>query len=137
MKVNYIFDLLIFWRINVLSNGLKYGYIAICILLQSFSGIFGKYAALTTGNLNPLVTITNIFYILSIGCLILQAIFWQRALINYPLSFAYPFMSFVNFVILIASHFLFQESISISNVLGLMLISGGIMMLARSSGASI
>ena len=120
-----------------MSNKLNFSYVIICILLQSFSGIFGKYAALTTGNFNPLMTIINVFYVLSIACLILQAIFWQRALIHYPLSFAYPFMSLVNFVILISSYFLFNENISINNVLGLMLISGGIMILSRKSGAPI
>jgi multidrug transporter EmrE-like cation transporter len=120
-----------------LKNRLKFGYVVICILLQSFSGIFGKYAALTTGNFNLLMTIANVFYILSILCLILQAIFWQRALIHYPLSFAYPFMSLVNFIILISSHFLFEEIVSINNIFGLMIISGGIMVLARNSGATV
>lgn len=117
-----------------MNNRFKFNYIIICILLQAFSGILGKYAALTIGNFNPLTTIANVFYILSIVCLILQAIFWQQALINYPLSFAYPFMSLVNFVILIASYFVFQENVTINNILGLTIISGGITLLARNTG---
>lgn len=116
----------------------NYSFISIflCILLQSAGGIFGKYAALTIDNFNPLVTLGNLFYISSIICLVLQAVFWQRALIHFPLSFAYPFMSLVNFIILFLSHFLFEENISINNVFGLTLISCGIMVLSRNSGAS-
>ena len=79
-------------------------------------------------------TITNLFYILSLTFLVLQAIVWQMALIHYPLSYAYPFVSLVNFVILIFSAILFQEQITAYNVLGLTFISVGIFILARSFG---
>lgn len=61
----------------------------------------------------------------------LQAIVWQQALIHYPLSYAYPFVSLVNFVILISSAFLFKEQITTSNILGLIFISLGILVLSR------
>lgn len=120
-----------------MKSNFNFIFIVLCILLQSTGGIFEKYAALSTESFNPLTTVTNIFCLLSIACLILQAIFWQQALISYPLSFAYPFMSLVNFVILISSYFLFQEGISVNNILGLILISCGITILAHNSGASI
>lgn len=124
------------WNYNMKFN-LNFIFIIFSILIQASSGIFGKYAALSTENFNPLTTVINTFYLLSILCLILQAIFWQQALVHYPLSFAYPFMSLVNFVILISSHFLFQEGISINNIFGLIFISCGIAILALNSGASI
>ena len=62
---------------------------------------------------------------------VLQAIVWQQALMHYPLSFAYPFMSLVNFVILLSSAILFGEGITITNIIGLVLISIGITMLSR------
>ena len=127
---------LVKWNYNMKLNS-NFIFIIFSILLQAGSGIFGKYAALSTESFNPLTTVTNIFYLFSIICLILQAIFWQQALISYPLSFAYPFMSLVNFVVLISSYFLFQEGISINNLLGLILISYGITILARNSGVSI
>jgi len=116
---------------------LSFIFIIFSILFQAGSGIFGKYAALTTEGFNLLIIFTNIFYLLSIACLVLQAIFWQQALIDYPLSFAYPFISLVNFFMLIASYSIFQESISINNIFGLILISGGIMIFASKSGDSI
>lgn len=109
-------------------------FILLSIVFQASSGVFGKYAALSTATSNLLSTITNVFYLLSILCLLLQAFFWQQALIHYPLSFAYPFMSLVNFVVLIASYFLFQESVTLNNVIGLILISLGILVLSRNSG---
>ncbi|KKH91764.1 hypothetical protein EO95_13030 [Methanosarcina sp. 1.H.T.1A.1] len=69
------------------------------ILLQAGSGICGKYAAMTIQEASPFITLTNIYYLLSLVFLVLQAIVWQQALIHYPLSYAYPFISLVNFVI--------------------------------------
>lgn len=127
---------LVKWSYNMKLN-LNFNFIIFSILFQASSGIFGKYAALSTEKFNLLATITNVFYLLSIVCLILQAIFWQQALVHYPLSFAYPFISLVNFVVLILSYFLFQENISNNNILGLILISCGITILARNSGVSV
>jgi drug/metabolite transporter (DMT)-like permease len=104
------------------------------ILLQAGSGIFGKYAALSIKDAPILITVTNIFYFISLLFLVLQAIIWQLALVYYPLSYAYPFLSLVNFVILVFSAILFQEQITAYNVLGLIFISFGILILARSFG---
>lgn len=104
------------------------------ILLQASSGICGKYAAITAKDASLFITVTNRFYFLSLIFLVLQAIIWQLALTHYPLSYAYPFVSLVNFVILIFSAILFQEPITVYNVLGLIFISAGIFILARSFG---
>ncbi|AKB79593.1 hypothetical protein MSHOH_3110 [Methanosarcina horonobensis HB-1 = JCM 15518] len=94
------------------------------ILLQTGSGIRGKYAALSVKNTSLFIIVTNTFYFLSLVLLVLQAIVWQLlALIYYPLSYAYSFLSLVNFMILVFSTILFQEQITIYNVLGLIFIS--------------
>ena len=105
--------------------------IILSILLQAGSGICGKYAAITAEGASLLSTVCNDFYLLSVLFLVLQAIVWQQALIHYPLSYAYPFVSLVNFVILISSAFLFKEQITMSNILGLIFISLGILVLSR------
>ena len=97
------------------------------MLFQAGSGVFSKYAALQSGH-----SITNVFFVAALVLLVLQAITWQQALINYPLCYAFPFMSATNFVVLVASAFLFNETITIYNIIGLLLISGGIMLLCRS-----
>ncbi|KKG12180.1 hypothetical protein [Methanosarcina sp. 2.H.A.1B.4] len=108
--------------------------IVFSILLQAGSGICGKYAAMTIQEASPFITVTNIYYLLSLVFLVLQAIVWQQALIHYPLSYAYPFISLVNFVILFCSAILFHEQITRYNVLGLLVISFGILILSRSLG---
>lgn len=110
---------------------LNFSAVILSILLQAGSGICGKYAAITTRDPSLLITILNSFYLLSVLFLVLQAIVWQQALRNYPLSYAYPFVSLVNFVILIFSFLLFKEQITLNNISGLILISLGILVLSR------
>jgi multidrug transporter EmrE-like cation transporter len=121
------------WRYDM--RGVRsFSYILLAILFQSISGVSGKFAAITISGATLFAVITNVFYIVSLVCLFFQALVWQQALICYPLSFAYPFMSLVNFVILLSSAVLFDEGITIPNIAGLVLISVGITMLARERG---
>jgi multidrug transporter EmrE-like cation transporter len=66
--------------------------------------------------------------------MLLQAIVWQQALIHFPLSFAYPFMSLFNFIILVASALLFHEGITVANIIGLIFISVGIAVASSKNG---
>lgn len=77
---------------------------------------------------------TNAFYIFSLGCLLFQAIVWQQALRHFPLSVAYPFTGLVNFVVLFSSAILFQEGVTLANIVGLVFISTGIAVLSREMG---
>jgi multidrug transporter EmrE-like cation transporter len=111
-------------------NNLRYfSFIILSIAFQSLSGIFGKYAALSL--LAPTLTgiFTNIFYLLSLGCLFFQAIVWQQALRHFPLSIAYPCISLTNYVVLFFSAILFQEKIVLPNIFGLAIITIGIIVL--------
>ncbi len=83
-----------------MKNLRYFSFIILAIAFQSLSGIFGKYAALSLLAPSLIGIVTNAFYILSLGCLFLQAIVWQQALRYFPLSVAYPFMGLVNFVVL-------------------------------------
>jgi multidrug transporter EmrE-like cation transporter len=109
-------------------------FIVSAILFQACGGIFGKYAAITIEHFTIFAVISNTFYMLSLCCMFLQAIVWQQALKHYKLSFAYPFMSLVNFVILFASFLLFNESITTTNIIGLVVISIGISVLSMDGG---
>jgi multidrug transporter EmrE-like cation transporter len=119
-----------------MKNGRYFSFIILSVVFQSASGIIGKYATLSMSPApSPIEIITNSFYILALGCLILQALVWQQALRHFPLSFAYPFIGLVNFVVLFSSAVLFQEGITMANVIGLFLISGGITLLSQELGA--
>jgi multidrug transporter EmrE-like cation transporter len=109
-------------------------FIILSILSQACGGICGKYASMTINN-SPISIVLSPFYFAALGFMVLQAIFWQQALKHYPLSFAYPFISLVNFVVLFSAFFLFGEAITIYNILGLIIISIGIFMLARERNA--
>ncbi len=119
-----------------MKNPLYFSFILLSILFQSFSGIFGKYAALTLSSPTITGVVTSSFYILSLGCLFLQAVVWQQALRHYPLSVAYPFMSLVNFVVLFSSAVLFQDEVTAANIIGLVVISAGIAVISSETGVS-
>lgn len=105
-------------------------FILLAILFQASSGIFMKYAS-TSSDPDIFSLLFNVFYILSIGCLVLQALVWQLALRHYDLSQVYPFMSITNFVVLFFSFLLFKEGITMANIVGLSMISAGIFLLSK------
>ncbi len=117
-----------------MNNLRNFSLIILSIAFQSLAGIFGKYAALSLNATSFIGIVTNAFYILSLGCLFFQAVVWQQALRHFPLSFAYPFLGLVNFVVLISSAILFQEGVSSANIIGLVLISAGIVVLSHDTG---
>jgi len=122
----------------MIKNNLRnFSFIILAIAFQSLGGILGKYAALSLPAPTFIGIVTNAFYILSLGCLFLQAIVWQQALRHFPLSVAYPFMGLVNFVVLFSSAILFQEGVTLTNIVGLVLISMGIAVLSHEIGAAV
>lgn len=109
----------------------------ISILIQAFGAICTKFAA----GLGPSITFfginaTLIIYCIILGGMGLQVLFWQASLRYYSLSFAYPFRSLVSFIVLISAFFLFQESVTVFNVIGLITISIGIFYLVKDVEAS-
>jgi drug/metabolite transporter (DMT)-like permease len=56
---------------------------------------------------------------------------WMAALSKFDLSFAYPFMSMAFVVVIIASYFLLQESVSMYKVVGMIFIVVGLIIASR------
>ncbi len=100
------------------------------ILLQALSGVFSKYAAMMAGGISVAV-ILNAFFLLSLVCLAAQAIVWQQALKRFPLSYAYPFLSLVNFAVLLMAYAFFGEPITATNVAGIAVITAGVSVLSQ------
>lgn len=109
----------------------SYVYILLAILFQAFSGILSKYASMSIQGFTAIALLSNVFYFASLTCLVLQALVWQQALRYYELSFAYAFLSLVNFIVLMSSYLLFNESITLANVMGLVIISCGIYLISK------
>jgi len=102
------------------------------ILIQAFGAICTKYAAES----NPTqlffgIPFEFIIYFVILGGMGLQVLVWQYALKYYSLSFAYPFRSLVNFIVLLSAYILFHESVSLLNFIGLSIITVGVFYLAR------
>jgi multidrug transporter EmrE-like cation transporter len=108
----------------------------VSILIQAFGAICTKYAAeLAPSSTFFGINTTLIIYCIILGGMGLQVFFWQAALKYYSLSFAYPFRSLVSFIVLFAAFFLFQESVTLFNVVGLIIISVGIIYLVKDGEA--
>ena len=120
-------------RIRQRSHGKIYlTLLILSILVQAFGAICTKFAA-EIGSSVSLFGLNAVFliYCVILGGMGLQVFLWQASLRHYTLSFAYPFRSIVSFIVLFAAFFLFQESVTFFNVLGLVIITVGIFYLVK------
>jgi drug/metabolite transporter (DMT)-like permease len=102
------------------------------IIITGFAAICTKFAA----EIAPSTTFFGVnaillIYLIILGAMGLQVIFWQQSLKHYSLSFAYPFRSLVSFFVLFSAYFFFGESIKLINIVGLAVISFGIFYLVK------
>lgn len=107
-------------------------FLILSIIIQAFGAICTKYAAVW----DPATPILGfrpdmVLYLVILVSMGLQVIVWQYALKYYSLSFAYPFRSLVSFIVLFSAVLLFQETITVMNIIGLSLITLGVFYLAR------
>jgi small multidrug resistance pump len=122
------------WRFlqDRIRPGLHIHLLILSILIQAFGAVCTKYAADSTSTQMVFgIPYEMIFYFFILCGMGLQVLVWQYALKYYSLSFAYPFRSLVNFVVLFFAYLLFNESITIANFVGLSIITIGVMVLAR------
>lgn len=107
-------------------------FLILSMLIQAFGAICTKYAAQSDVVYFVFgIRMDYLVYFVILGSMGIQVIIWQYALQYYPLSFAYPFRSLVSFLVLFSAFFLFQESITILNILGLVTITIGVIFLAK------
>jgi drug/metabolite transporter (DMT)-like permease len=80
--------------------------------------------------LHPASGIADVFvhplYWMALGCLGLQALFWQKVLARHALSFAYPLNSLIYPATLVAGWFLFGEAVTLQRLAGSGVILAGI-----------
>lgn len=107
---------------------MKKGYLWILasILFRTLASICAKQAGLSTSNNEIYKILINPWYFAELILLISQAISWIMVLRRFTLSFAYPFMSLTIILNLISAYFLFNEPISINNILGAFFITIGV-----------
>jgi multidrug transporter EmrE-like cation transporter len=107
-------------------------FICLSIIFQASAGTFSKLAAQTSASISISLVLSNNYFHIALVFLLLQAVVWQQALKHYRLSFAYPMMSLVNFLILFISAFYFEEQVTSLNIVGLAIISFGVLLLSQS-----
>jgi drug/metabolite transporter (DMT)-like permease len=98
---------------------------------QAAAVVLGKYAALRMGVPTGAAFLSNSYYLAGLGCLVLQALFWQLVVREFRLFVAYLFTSLNYLLVLAASHVLFLEHISVANVAGAAVIIAGVYMVVR------
>lgn len=93
--------------------------------VYSFGAVFAKYAAAQSAFVKMLVYLIGEIFVLGI-----YAVFWQQALKRFPLVVAISNKGVTVVFSLIWSALLFQEEITIANVLGSLVIFLGIWMVS-------
>ena len=104
-----------------------YGLLHLNILIFSVTGILSKLAAQVfadRGIFNPL-------FILYVGLMLINcavyAFFWQKNLERFEVSIAYSHRSIYNLWALLWAVMIFKEAITAGNIVGIILIIGGVM----------
>jgi drug/metabolite transporter (DMT)-like permease len=100
--------------------------IILSIVFHVLATICLKFGALHNEEYTILAITTNIFYLLSLLSLFLQALTWQFTLRKFNLSHAYMYTSLYYPFILIFSYFVFKETITLGNIAGTIIIFIGI-----------
>jgi len=79
-----------------------------------------------------LTSLLTPWYMGTLICLGLVAFVWILVLRQYPLSYAYPFMSIVRGLVLLGAWFIFQEPVQPRELLGMVIIILGIALIGRT-----
>ena len=98
--------------------------IVFTIFLQSFSFLCIKYSTLQHDFL------MFVFMGFALLFILMRAVIWQSVIQRLPLSVVYPFTSLVQILILVYAIFLFEEIVTINNVLGVMLMIVGVFLIS-------
>ena len=116
-------------------------YIFLTIFFTVYGQIIIKWQVNSAGAL-PVGAIEKISFILRLllNPWILSGLFsaflasltWMAAMSKFDISYAYPFMSLAFVLILVLSHLLFQETLTLSKFIGMVAIIAGIIVSSKS-----
>jgi len=115
---------------------ISYCYIILAVILTVYGQLIVKWQVDAAGAFPNALNdkfwflvrlIINPWVISSFTCSFLALLAWMAALTKFPLNYAYPlFISLTFTLVILFSTFFFRESITLSNVIGIALIIGGI-----------
>jgi drug/metabolite transporter (DMT)-like permease len=75
---------------------------------------------------------TNPYVFIGLAIYLVGTVFWLAALSRVDLSYAYPFASLSYIVMLVASWMMFDEKITLSRVIGTVVIGIGVLFISRN-----
>ncbi len=114
------------------TNVLAYGLILISVSCQACAAIFAKLAGLAIQSHGIIAMRPIIFYGSSMFFLGVQAIFWQKILTKFNLSYVYFFTALIYIYNLLIGKYIFHESISRANIVGVSIIIIGVIILSAA-----
>lgn len=103
--------------------------IFIALLLRSLASIFAKQAALTSIGHGLYGMVINVWFLSEIITLGLQALVWMLVLRRMALSVAYPLLSLVFVLNLLAAWWIFGETVLPQHICGVAIIMAGVLIL--------
>ncbi len=74
---------------------------------------------------------TNYFVILGLLCYVISVVVWLMVLSRIPVGIAYPMVSIGYIITAIAGYFLLGESLTVTRVVGILVIIIGVYLVAR------
>lgn len=77
--------------------------------------------------------LTNIWFILGMGCYVLSIGLWMAVLSKVEVSLAYPFLSIGYILTAVIGYFFMQENVNMIRIIGLTFICVGIIIISRSA----
>lgn len=123
-----------------MTRVLDHGYIFLTITFTVYSQLVIRWQVSSAGPL-PTEMTAKILYVLTllmtpwvmsgIVATFFSGIFWMLAMTKFEISYAYPFVSLNFILVLIAGILVFQESVSITKIIGSGLVIIGIIVIAK------
>lgn len=113
--------------------------ILISVLLNCAAQLFIRKGMLLVGEVevnnilqNIGSMIANLWLWLAMVCYALSILIWMAVLSKVEVSFAYPFLSIGYVVAAIAGYCFFNESLSLTRILGIIIICIGVILISRN-----
>jgi multidrug transporter EmrE-like cation transporter len=115
--------------------------ILICVILNTISQLLLKMGMQAVGHFEfnlqnvPGIgwkVVTNYYILGGLSCYVISVVLWLLALSRMDVSVAYPMASLGYIATAIAGYFLLQEDLSLTKVLGILVIMIGVYLVSRS-----
>ena len=111
-------------------------WLLLAVLLRSLNQILMKETALILND-SFAVLFSTVLPVSIVIILMLRAFAWQKALENFPLSFAYPFSSLALLLLLLIGYMFYGEAISFIDLISMIFIMLGIFIMSNDSQAKV